>query len=229
MVAGSHASTVRIHKLVEKAHVPHQRRECKRVKLGKLYAPQTKILEGRTNVSERVFEALFKGVSTVFGLQNVEKCFETRVLKSMFILPKSSFGRGKLIPGELVKTLHHHVTQLMLVNHPVPVGVPCTNLLLGNWFDSEMCDMMLYGWDNLRVEPVGDFADRRHPVFVVVDDMHKVSQCVDSQTVHLDVDFFIFYLETPRWGAEDGRGGGGGCNGHPPAGSTALISFVVQG
>ncbi len=41
-----------------------------------VYAPQTKILEGRTNVSERVFEALFKGVSTVFGLQNVEKCFE---------------------------------------------------------------------------------------------------------------------------------------------------------
>jgi len=33
-------------------------------------------LEGRTNISERVFEALFKGVSTRFGLQNVEKCFE---------------------------------------------------------------------------------------------------------------------------------------------------------
>ncbi len=40
-----------------------------------LYAPQTRILEGRTNVSERVFDALFKGVSTVFGLQNVEKSF----------------------------------------------------------------------------------------------------------------------------------------------------------
>ena len=33
-------------------------------------------LEGLTNISERVFEALFKGVSTRFGLQNVEKCFE---------------------------------------------------------------------------------------------------------------------------------------------------------
>jgi len=33
----------------------------------KVYAPQTKILEGRTNVSECVFEALFKGVSTRFG------------------------------------------------------------------------------------------------------------------------------------------------------------------
>jgi hypothetical protein len=64
-----------------------------------IYAPQTKILEGRTNVSERVFEALFKGVSTVFGLQNVEKCFETRVLKSMFLLPKSSFGRGNILKG----------------------------------------------------------------------------------------------------------------------------------
>ncbi len=42
----------------------------------KIYPPQTKILEDRTNISERVFEALFKGVSTRFGLQNVEKCFE---------------------------------------------------------------------------------------------------------------------------------------------------------
>jgi hypothetical protein len=40
------------------------------------YASKTKILEGRTNLSECVFEALFKGVSTRFGLQDVEKCFE---------------------------------------------------------------------------------------------------------------------------------------------------------
>jgi len=40
------------------------------------YPSQTKILEGRTNISERVFEALFKYVSTGFGRQNVEKCFE---------------------------------------------------------------------------------------------------------------------------------------------------------
>jgi hypothetical protein len=43
----------------------------------KVYAPQTKILEGRTDISECVFEALLKGVSTGFGLENVEKCFET--------------------------------------------------------------------------------------------------------------------------------------------------------
>jgi hypothetical protein len=42
-----------------------------------IYGPQTKILEGRTNRPERVFEALFKGVSTLFGLRIVEKCFET--------------------------------------------------------------------------------------------------------------------------------------------------------
>jgi hypothetical protein len=40
------------------------------------YPSQTKILEGWTNISERIFEALFKGVSTGFGRQNVEKCFE---------------------------------------------------------------------------------------------------------------------------------------------------------
>jgi hypothetical protein len=38
--------------------------------------PQTKILEDRANISEVIFEALFKGVSTRFGLQAVEKCFE---------------------------------------------------------------------------------------------------------------------------------------------------------
>jgi hypothetical protein len=42
----------------------------------KIYPSQTKILEGRTNISERIFEALFKDVSTGFGRQNVEKCFE---------------------------------------------------------------------------------------------------------------------------------------------------------
>jgi hypothetical protein len=41
-----------------------------------LYPSQTKILEGRTNISEHVFEALFKCMSTGFGQQNVEKCFE---------------------------------------------------------------------------------------------------------------------------------------------------------
>jgi len=51
-------------------NVPSLSRGCE------IYPSQTKILEGRTNISERVFEALFKGVRTVFGLQNVEKCFE---------------------------------------------------------------------------------------------------------------------------------------------------------
>jgi hypothetical protein len=42
----------------------------------KVYPSQTKILEGRTKVSECVFEALFKCVSTRFGLRIVENCFE---------------------------------------------------------------------------------------------------------------------------------------------------------
>jgi hypothetical protein len=33
-----------------------------------MYPYQTEILEGRTNLSECIFEALFKGVSTRFGL-----------------------------------------------------------------------------------------------------------------------------------------------------------------
>jgi len=42
----------------------------------KFYAPQTKILERMTKEEIRIFEALFKGVSTRFGLRTIEKCFE---------------------------------------------------------------------------------------------------------------------------------------------------------
>jgi len=41
-----------------------------------LYDPQTKILEGGTKDEMRIFEALFKGVSTQFGPRTVDKCFE---------------------------------------------------------------------------------------------------------------------------------------------------------
>jgi hypothetical protein len=40
------------------------------------YAPQTTILERMTKEDIRIFEALFKGVSTRFGLRNIEQCFE---------------------------------------------------------------------------------------------------------------------------------------------------------
>ena len=42
----------------------------------KFYAPQTKILDGRTNIWERLFGVLFKGVSTWFGLRSFENPFE---------------------------------------------------------------------------------------------------------------------------------------------------------
>jgi hypothetical protein len=61
------------------------------------YAHQTKILEGRANSSECVSrDALFNGVSTLFGLHDVEKCFPwKRTLKCLYYLPESSFGKGK--------------------------------------------------------------------------------------------------------------------------------------
>ncbi len=42
-----------------------------------MYPSQTTILDGRTNVSECAFGALFKGVSTLFGIRIVEKYFES--------------------------------------------------------------------------------------------------------------------------------------------------------
>jgi hypothetical protein len=43
---------------------------------GKVYPSQTKILEGLTKEEIRNFEALFKGVSTRFGLLTIEKYIE---------------------------------------------------------------------------------------------------------------------------------------------------------
>ncbi len=42
------------------------------------YAPQTKILERRSNIRERIFKALFTYVSTRFGPRSFEKCFENQ-------------------------------------------------------------------------------------------------------------------------------------------------------
>ena len=47
-----------------------------------IYAPQTKILEDRTKDRSRLFEALFKGVSTGFGLLLDEKWFENTLQTS---------------------------------------------------------------------------------------------------------------------------------------------------
>jgi hypothetical protein len=44
-----------------------------------IYAPQTKILESRTNIPDRVFKALFAYVSNPFGRLTIEKCFENMV------------------------------------------------------------------------------------------------------------------------------------------------------
>jgi hypothetical protein len=59
-----------------------------------IYAHQTKILEGRTNLSEGVSrEALFNVSSPKSSTHTLEKCFPgKRLLKGLSGLPKSSFG-----------------------------------------------------------------------------------------------------------------------------------------
>jgi hypothetical protein len=47
--------------------------------------------------NEEMFEALFKGVSTQLGPRTMEKCFLRKsACHLLFILPKSSFGMGKM-------------------------------------------------------------------------------------------------------------------------------------
>jgi hypothetical protein len=51
-------------------------RRFRRTHTSQLYAPQKKILEGGTKEALRIFEALFKGVSTQLGARTIEKSFE---------------------------------------------------------------------------------------------------------------------------------------------------------
>jgi hypothetical protein len=53
--------------------IPSLSRGCE---IAQIYLSQTKILERMTKEEIRIFEALFKGVSTRFGLRTIEKCFE---------------------------------------------------------------------------------------------------------------------------------------------------------
>jgi hypothetical protein len=57
-----------------------------------MYGSQTNLLEDRTTRPERLFEALFKGVSSRFGLtlKSVSKSRSGRV--GLFGLPKDAFG-----------------------------------------------------------------------------------------------------------------------------------------
>jgi hypothetical protein len=73
-----------------------------------LYA-HAKILEGRTNRSERGFEALFKGVSTRFGPRNVEKC-----VKKTFRTACSTFQN--LLQGRDSRMLCLFVSQVVLAH-----------------------------------------------------------------------------------------------------------------
>jgi len=65
-----------------------------------LYPSQTKILEGGTRDEIRIFEALFKGVSTLFGRRTIEKSIEKSAFHLLFSLPKSSFGEHMLYYGK---------------------------------------------------------------------------------------------------------------------------------
>ena len=60
------------------------------------YAPQTKILESRTNISDRVFKALFAYVSTSVGRLTIEKCFENKVRDVCSDFQNLLFGRVKV-------------------------------------------------------------------------------------------------------------------------------------
>ena len=76
------------------------------------YAPQTKILEGVTKRCVCVFEVLFNGLCTRFGLPLFENSFKNAYATLCSTFEKSSFGDHKVstwihwIVGEMI---HRHV------------------------------------------------------------------------------------------------------------------------
>ena len=73
-------------------------------KTAQFYPSQTKILEGQTNFSECVFEVLFKGVSTLFGLRIV---LRKPIRRYWSGLPQSSFGEPAFPHSSFERGIHH--------------------------------------------------------------------------------------------------------------------------
>ena len=85
-----------------------------------VYAPQTKILEGVTKDEMWIFEALFKGVSTQFGPQTIEKCDEN-ILPSMH--DASLVGWPNPAWVSLGNVVSHVASQIVLGKHASNVSL----------------------------------------------------------------------------------------------------------
>ena len=75
-----------------------------------VYPSQTKILEGGTKDEIRIFEALFKGVSTRFGLRTIEKCFENPDFIFCSSFPNLRLGTIKLLQKNITSQENQHIT-----------------------------------------------------------------------------------------------------------------------
>ncbi len=76
----------------------------------KVNAPQTKILDCRTNVWERNFEVLFKGVSTRFGLRSFKKYFENAFPNVRSDFQNLRLGSIKLLQKIVASQKIQHIT-----------------------------------------------------------------------------------------------------------------------
>ena len=91
--------------------------------------PQTKILEDRTKDRSCLFEALFKGVSTGFGLLLVEKWFENTLQTVCSTVQNLRLGSIELLQKMIasIGPTHHHTMQMAW--HAIIVCDHLANLL----------------------------------------------------------------------------------------------------
>jgi hypothetical protein len=85
-----------------------------------IYAPQTKILDGGTKRCVCVFEVLFKGVSTRFGIPLIESLFKNAYATIGSTIENSSFGEHNIVVAlfqrfsHVVSRFRLHVTLVLL-------------------------------------------------------------------------------------------------------------------
>jgi hypothetical protein len=85
-----------LHATTEHATIMLSRRVQGRTNRPEVYASQTKIWEGETKDEMRIFDALFKGVSTQFGPRAIEKTLENPHLIFCSSFPNLRLGGVQL-------------------------------------------------------------------------------------------------------------------------------------
>jgi len=101
--------TINVHPTGASKYSNQRRRSVSIADIQQLYPSQTKIWEGGTKDEIRIFAALFKGVSTRFGLRTIEKCCENPDFIICSSFPNLRLGSIKLLQKIVSNPENQHI------------------------------------------------------------------------------------------------------------------------